>query len=301
MNQSANKKRKKKQFYKQFSKKQRYGALQPGVIGILITCNKNEKQCVREAYNILNEYGDKLFGPEKLDTDVGEEKDTEQQLELELQSLKNKNKKRFQQLDTKVSNCLFIRTEINDPACLVHNIFEDIQKTQKQKTRYILRMLPIFVTCKAYPENIEKSTITLLEKYANKDLADQTYAIIVKIRYNNNIGREEIISLIYRQISKLKPAWKADLKTFKLAIIVEILHTVCCLGIAKDYLQFRKYNLAEITSNQVKPLIEKCEEENEEKVVVLSSVSDNTTENSISKETSNFIEKADVKNMGIRG
>lgn len=40
--------------------------LEPGLQGILITCNMNERKCVEEAYSLLNEYGDDLFGPEKV-------------------------------------------------------------------------------------------------------------------------------------------------------------------------------------------------------------------------------------------
>ncbi|XP_067145198.1 THUMP domain-containing protein 1 [Centruroides vittatus] len=261
MNQNTRKKRKKK-FYKQFSKKQKYGTVQPGVFGILITCNNNEKRCVREAYNILNEYGDRLFGPEASETDAEDRKDVESELELELQNLKSKTK-RFQQLDTKVSNCLFIRTEVNDPSQLVYDIFEDIQKSQIQKTRCILRMLPILITCKAYLENIEKSVEALLDKFKDNS-TEQTFSIIVKIRHNNSIGREAIVASIYRQISQLRPTWKADLKFFKLAVVVEILHTVCCLGIAKDYLQFRKYNLAQITELSSKQSVKLPEEEKDE-------------------------------------
>lgn len=34
--------------------------------GILITCNMNEKKCTAEAFNLLNEYADQLYGPEKV-------------------------------------------------------------------------------------------------------------------------------------------------------------------------------------------------------------------------------------------
>ena len=40
--------------------------LEPGLKGILITCNMNERKCVEEAYILLNEYGDDLYGPEKV-------------------------------------------------------------------------------------------------------------------------------------------------------------------------------------------------------------------------------------------
>lgn len=58
--------------------KKRYGAghhnkrwkgcreLEVGMEGILITCNMNERKCTAEAFNLLNEYADKLYGPEKV-------------------------------------------------------------------------------------------------------------------------------------------------------------------------------------------------------------------------------------------
>lgn len=40
--------------------------LEVGMQGVLITCNMNEKKCTAEAFNLLSEYADKLFGPEKV-------------------------------------------------------------------------------------------------------------------------------------------------------------------------------------------------------------------------------------------
>ena len=42
----------------------RMNDLDTGMKGFLITCNTHEKEAVRESYNILNEYADKLYGPE---------------------------------------------------------------------------------------------------------------------------------------------------------------------------------------------------------------------------------------------
>lgn len=36
--------------------------------GILITCNMNERKCTAEAFNLLNEYAEELYGPEKVST-----------------------------------------------------------------------------------------------------------------------------------------------------------------------------------------------------------------------------------------
>jgi len=58
------KKRKMKKSYYYQAKKQCSGRqmLDAGLKGFLITCNCMEKQTVREAYNLLNEYSTKLYG-----------------------------------------------------------------------------------------------------------------------------------------------------------------------------------------------------------------------------------------------
>ncbi|XP_041098515.1 THUMP domain-containing protein 1-like [Polyodon spathula] len=63
------KKRSRKQYTNYAAKKQRgCGAreLEVGMQGILLTCNMNQSKCTAEAYSLLNEYADKLYGPEKV-------------------------------------------------------------------------------------------------------------------------------------------------------------------------------------------------------------------------------------------
>jgi len=59
----AKKRKMKKSYYCQ-AKRQCSGRqmLDVGLKGFLITCNRMEKQTVREAYNLLNEYSAKLYG-----------------------------------------------------------------------------------------------------------------------------------------------------------------------------------------------------------------------------------------------
>lgn len=44
--------------------------LDVGMQGILITCNMNQRKCTAEAFNLLNEYADVLYGPEKVSAKV---------------------------------------------------------------------------------------------------------------------------------------------------------------------------------------------------------------------------------------
>lgn len=45
-------------------KRSKHIALEPDMKGFICTCNENEKGCIKEAYNILNEYADQLYGSE---------------------------------------------------------------------------------------------------------------------------------------------------------------------------------------------------------------------------------------------
>lgn len=48
------------------SKKKFTQQLRPGMIGFLCTCNTREQDCVRESYNVLNEYADRLLEAAKV-------------------------------------------------------------------------------------------------------------------------------------------------------------------------------------------------------------------------------------------
>nr|KAG5686169.1 hypothetical protein BaRGS_004508 [Batillaria attramentaria] len=82
--------------------------LAAGQRGFIVTCNDHEKDAVKESYNILNEYADKLYGPEESpakaaadSSDEGSEEDIEKAIANEVQNLKTtaQSERRFQ-------NCL---------------------------------------------------------------------------------------------------------------------------------------------------------------------------------------------------
>lgn len=66
--QNESRKRSKKRYVAGHQGKRWKGSreLEVGMQGILITCNMNERKCTAEAFNLLNEYADKLYGLEKV-------------------------------------------------------------------------------------------------------------------------------------------------------------------------------------------------------------------------------------------
>lgn len=248
---------KRKSFFSNSSRKKPGNMLGPGVRGFLCTCNGLEKICLKESYNILNEYADKLYGEQKvngdnIDSDPKEIEDTkeiEDQFSDEIEELKggigNKNKCRFNVINTGVPNCLFIKTGVEDPVNLIHFLMKDLKESQQRKTRQLLRIVPVEITCYAGMEDIMKSAGSLFDKYF-AETEPTTFAIIFNRRYNNVIERDVVIKQLAEMVSERNADHKVDLRNSKLTIIVEIMKSVCCMSVLPDYFDLCKYNLHSI-------------------------------------------------------
>ncbi|XP_065500930.1 THUMP domain-containing protein 1 [Caloenas nicobarica] len=234
--------------------------LEAGMRGILITCNMNERKCVGEAYSLLGEYGDLLYGPEQFSDHEErlsgsereeDEDDVEAALKKEVGQIRTSTEqklRRFQSVESGANNVVFIRTRGIEPENLVHHILKDMHATKKKKTRVILRMLPISGTCKAFMEDMKKYAETFFEpwfKAPNKG----TFQIVYKARNNSHMSREEVIKELAGIVGSLNPENKVDLNNPQYTIVVEIIKNVCCLSVVRDYILFRKYNLQEVVKS----------------------------------------------------
>ncbi|XP_030002888.1 THUMP domain-containing protein 1 [Sphaeramia orbicularis] len=242
--------------------------LEVGMEGILITCNMNERKCTAEAFNLLSEYADKLYGPEKLqgnnssssDEEDAEEEDIDAALKKEVEQLQSsgaKHAKRFQALESGANNVIFIRTQNLESDKLVHHILSDLHTTKKKKSRVILRMLPVTGTCKAFQDDMVKYLTTFLEPWFKAPNCG-TYQIAFKARNSSHIKRDDIIKAVASLVGKLNPKNKVDLTNPELTIIVEVIKAVCCLSVVKDYTLYRKYNVQEVVKEDTaKPEVTK--------------------------------------------
>lgn len=126
---AAKRKAKDKAFYVKSAKQAKKSAFElgPGQKGFICTTNNREKESIREAYNLLNEYADILYGSQKVTdktepegaevTVKKESTEIEDELSKEVADLKNETKKpetrRFQSVVTGVKNCAFIKTTVS--------------------------------------------------------------------------------------------------------------------------------------------------------------------------------------------
>lgn len=239
-------------YKQQQHKKRRQHVLETGLKGFFCTCNGKEKECIRESYNILNYYADQLIGPEEGKTDENEKESNEEiedEMNKEINNLKTKSspgQRRFQAVDTGASSCVFIKTTVEDPIQLARSIYEDVEKTKQQKGRYLLRLVPIEVTCKAYIEDIRKTADQLFDKHFKCD--PSTFCIFFNKRNNNSVLRDEVIEALACIITDKNIGHKADLKYPKQAVVIEIIKGICCMSVLTDYMKFKKYNIYELSN-----------------------------------------------------
>jgi len=284
---SEKRKARKQNYFKAAKQSKKYAqgkVLKEDMVGFLLTCNNREREAVREGYNLLNEFADKLLGPEKkkeddntvedLDCDDIDNAFDKEKGDLAEEKSKEFSERRFQQVESGANNCMFIKTTLEDPELLVNDIIAHISETKVQKARFILRMIPILGTCKAYEENIEKLAEKILSNIFTAG-TEMTYSILFKTRNNNKVSRDDTIRTLGGVANRLPGKTSVDLKTPDVCVVVEIIRTVCCIGIARNYFARKKFNLVELAKPDIDELEPKpTEEENVSVALVKENVSE---------------------------
>ncbi|XP_068240661.1 THUMP domain-containing protein 1 [Palaemon carinicauda] len=280
-------------YYIRCAKRQRKGSvLGTDMVGFLCTCNNSERDCVREAYNILNEFADKLYGKEsqeniaelqsenaemackegegseEIDSKLEKDKspscsddeeplDIEAAIKAEVSELKNNQNKtqprRFQQVLCGAKNCVFIQTTLKDPLPLSLAIMDELLISQKQRTQKLLRMVPVQTTCKAYPEDIKKAVQELASLYFKEK--GQTFCVIFKVRNNTKIKKENMAYDLATILQTVNSENKPNLNCPEVVLSVDIIRNICLLGFMPHYFtKYSKYNLV-LLANKDKALV----------------------------------------------
>lgn len=158
--------------------------------------------------------------------------------------------KRFQNVDTKTNNCVFIKAMLEHPEELTQRIFSDSLESGIVKSKTILRLLPVLGTCKVNEEKLEKMAEEIFSDYFKRNPSTSfTYCIVYKIRCNNSINKEMIFSIVGRALRTLDVEIKVNFDNPDIVISVDVLQKICCLSILPEYFKFKKYNLHELGNN----------------------------------------------------
>ncbi|XP_065161890.1 THUMP domain-containing protein 1 [Atheta coriaria] len=228
--------KKRKQYYGLKYTKRARTAVEAGLKGFLCSCNGHEKECVKESYNILNKFADILYKPQNVPST--NEKDIEDDLSSEIASLKKEF--RFNLMESGAKNLLFIKTSVEDPVALATTIVKDVQEQNNPQTRFLVRLVPIQQTCKAFMEDITAASKLLLDTHLP---SNKTFSIVYNHRNNNNLNKEKVIQEVAAVADSFKRDNKVNLKQPDVCIIIEVIKNIVFLSVVPDYVKYKKFNL----------------------------------------------------------
>lgn len=250
------KKRQKTYYYN--LKRFRSTGLDGGLTGFLCFCNLREKECLKEAMNLLTEYLERQQTNENtesksssaisggLSDNEADEDDIEDALAHEIAEVKRTTfeDKQFKVIESGAKNILFIRCSFIDTVELAATIMKDTFETKELKTRFLLRLVPIESTCKAALSDIKETVTTIVHKHFSGE--PKTFSVIYNHRNNSSLNRDEIIKEVAAIVSSKNEKHVVNLKNPDLAVILEVIRNVCLMSVVQDYFKYRKYNLHQL-------------------------------------------------------
>ncbi|KAM7277751.1 hypothetical protein ACFE04_004885 [Oxalis oulophora] len=179
-----------------------------------------------------------------------EEKSIDKLIEDELKELGDKTKRRFSKLDSGCNGVVFVQMRKRDgdpgPKDIAQFMMTSAASTKKHMSRFILRVLPVEVSCYASEEEVSRAIKPLIEQnFPTETENPHKFAVLCEARSNTGLDKAKIINVVAKSV----PApHKVDLTNPDKTIIVQIVKTVCLIGIVEKYKELAKFNLRQLTS-----------------------------------------------------
>ncbi|KAL8159437.1 hypothetical protein V2J09_000974 [Rumex salicifolius] len=188
---------------------------------------------------------------------VNTKKSVDKLIEDELKELADKSKRRFLKLESGCNGVVIIKMKKQDgepgPKEIVQHMMESAASTRKHVARYLLRILPIEVSCYASEEEISRAIKPIITRYFPEESETAVkYAVLYDARANSGIDRMKIIDAVAKSVPK---PHKVDLKDPEKSIVVQIVKTVCLIGVVEKYKELAKFNIRQLTSPQQSALM----------------------------------------------
>ena len=263
--------------------------------GFLIFTDKHrEKNCIRDAYNILNDVTEKIY-PNleenkgtinlKEDIDIKENKNVSSKIEEEIKNLQ-KNKKIFNSVNTRCAAIVFIKIEEEysfqiSPKEVVNYIINEVITTKKSLSKCISKFYPIEICTKYNLDTLNEKVDELVKKYFKDDIDNiKTWKIEIRVRNNNSVNKKEIMNIIFNKINKEK--YKVEYKNPELTFFVEISWNLMCLSVLEKFGEYKSYNIQSLAKTD--------EEINDEKNKLISLEEEQKNKKKKKEEENNYKE-----------
>ncbi|KAJ2783674.1 hypothetical protein H4R18_001584 [Coemansia javaensis] len=227
--------------------------ISPGMKGFFATCTRGrERSSAAEAIDLLESYAARLYpgleeevaaAEAEPEPEPGAESgDIEAEIAREVAEMKSASKPAlFRYLPTTIECLIYIKCHRRiDPGRLVQFMFADLVETRQRRTRFTGRLVPAQVTTTSKVDAIVKAAKAVAHDLLADDAAPTTFALVVNIRYCDDIKRDDVIPAV---AAPLDAKHKVDLKHAKHTIVIEIFKSMATVGLVQDYNALRRLNL----------------------------------------------------------
>ncbi|PAA71038.1 hypothetical protein BOX15_Mlig006645g2, partial [Macrostomum lignano] len=249
--------------------------LTAGWRGLLVTCNKRERECVGEALDLLDTFlpddpaEDNEGAEEDADDGDNAEDDIQRCLERERArggglGLRAAAAQPCEHLPTKVPNCVFVGVSLPDSRLpwlfdVTDAVFEAAVAAAARGDgsrgvggRHILRLLPVEATCASGLQDIGEAFESLWTAFVAADrvtAAKPTFTVHFKARNFDKLERQDVINRVFTAVKSVSPDWSVDHDRASVVIDVNVLQRVTCLSLLRNFRRYRKYNLSEVVAH----------------------------------------------------
>ncbi|CAI0412824.1 unnamed protein product, partial [Linum tenue] len=179
-----------------------------------------------------------------------EEKSIDKLIAEELKELGDKSKRLLINLDSGCNGVVFVQMRKRDggpsPKDVAQHMMTTLASSKKHVSRFLLRLLPIEASCYPSDEEISRAIAPLVAKHFPLDAPEpHKFAVMYEARANSGIDRAKVINAVAKAVPE---PHKVDLSNPNKTIIVEIVKTVCLIGVVEKYKELAKYNIRQLTS-----------------------------------------------------
>lgn len=134
---------------------------------------------------------------------------------------------------------------------------DDIKKTQKPRTKFLVRLLPVHAVCKSYHEDIEKT----FKKFCTGRFKDkESFYAIIKVKSTTTVDKTAVLGIVLKVMKEVEPDCEPVVINPDVSIIITVLKTRCFITEAPLFEEYKKYNLQELAITQCERIAKKNEE-----------------------------------------
>ncbi|KAK1938660.1 hypothetical protein X943_003203 [Babesia divergens] len=225
------------------------GKLAIGSRGLLISnsASGKHKEAMQECLTILREYCEKVdptFGQERHCAPDSGPANVEKAIEMELAD----SKRYFDRFVpgpwiSQNLNVVHFTEEVDVPSTFVREIFHEKLRSGTYSARFLCRIVPYDVVCKAEGDPFTETLTALVAKHFPDSQANgvpekdekgdvTTWSLSYSCRNSNALKRQDVIDLAVQLVGR---NYRVDLRNPDKLLIVEVVKGSCGLAVISDY------------------------------------------------------------------